>query len=123
MLVTPNIFIPRNDWNVISFNCNKHNRIDRVVSSIVLEVKKETGIDVLNERNSRRRNLVEARQLFFVMMTKFTRRSYSSISGILGMDHATINHSINTVRNLCDTDQEFKRKFEKIETHIKLLNN
>lgn len=121
-MVAPNIFKPRNDWNIISFRCSKYTYNTSVENLIAKEVMNETGINPLNYRHCRGRQIAEARQLFFVMMVKYTKRTYKYIGSILGKDHATINHSIKTVSNLYETDKRYKLMYDRIEEKIKKLN-
>ena len=84
-------------------------------------VKEETGIDPLQLRHYRGGERVQARQLFIVMMVKFTALPYREIAEMAKKNHATVNHCLIQVQNLCDTDKQFKGIYERIETKIKEL--
>ena len=59
---------------------------------------------------SRKREVVQARQIAMYLSRTLTSTSLSYIgSQIGGRDHATVLHSYNTVNDLIDTDRTFKR--------------
>ena len=88
---------------------------------IAKEIKDETGIDPIAEKHYRGGKVVQSRQLFLVMMVEHTKRTYESIAAIVGKDHSTINHSIKSVRNMCDTDKRFKAMYDRINEKAKKL--
>jgi chromosomal replication initiation ATPase DnaA len=92
--------------------------VENISSVIKNIVKEETGIDPTLYRHYRGEKLVEARFLFMVMMVNFTKDKYRDIAGMLGKDHATVSHAIKTTCNMCDTDRDYKAKFERIELKI-----
>lgn len=64
---------------------------------------------------TRKREIVEARQIFFSIIKKNTKMSLSSIGKLCRKDHATVLHSIKTVENLCETDKSFLKKYQAIK--------
>jgi chromosomal replication initiation ATPase DnaA len=122
-MIHPNIFIPRNDWNVRSMFCRRSGRIyDSFEKELAKEIKNEIGVSPLEEPKYRGGKNVQARQLFLVMMTLHTNRTYESIGSIIGKDHATVNHSIKSVQNWYDTDKRFRAMYDRIDQRIKLIN-
>lgn len=78
----------------------------------------ELKIEVF-QSDSRKREVVMARQLAHYFSKKFTKLSLAKIGDeIGGLDHTTVLHSIKTVKNLCDTDKEYFRKFKEIRDKI-----
>lgn len=67
----------------------------------------------------RYRRLVEARQLSMFLIRKHTRRSFKEI-GLLfgGRDHTTAIHSIQHVKDLCDSDEVYRNELLKIENKL-----
>lgn len=66
--------------------------------------------------SSRKRNIVQARQIAMFLSRKLTNESLSSIgSSIGGKDHATVLHSCNIVTDLIDTDRLIKQYVTDIE--------
>jgi chromosomal replication initiation ATPase DnaA len=98
---------------------NKKNINCSLAEKIQAVIKFETGNDPLILRHYRGGERVEARQIFIVMMVKYTKLTYREIAGMLGKDHATVNHCLNQVQNLLDTDKQFKIMYDRIESKIK----
>lgn len=115
-MVHPNIFKPRNDWNVITFRCKK--TPDSFVHKLTIIIKDETGIDVFAKTRYRGKRYVEARQLFTTFMVRHTKKSYEDIGSMFDKDHATITHSMKVVNNLCDTDMSYKCRYDKIDKQL-----
>lgn len=71
--------------------------------------------------SSRKREIVQARQLAMYFAKNLTKASLASIgSEIGGKDHATVLHAVRTVNNLIETDKHFRVYVEEIEKKIKL---
>ena len=71
--------------------------------------------------SSRKREIVQARQLAMYFAKTLTKSSLASIGvDIGGKDHATVLHAVRTVKNLIDTDKHFRVYVEEIEKKIKL---
>jgi len=71
--------------------------------------------------SSRKREIVQARQLAMYFAKTLTKNSLASIGvDIGGKDHATVLHAVRTVKNLIDTDKHFRVYVEEIEKKIKL---
>ena len=65
---------------------------------------------------SRKRNIVQARQLSMYFSKKYTKAPLITIGEQCGgKDHATVIHSLKTVTNLLDTDKQFRAIADKIE--------
>lgn len=78
------------------------------------------GVDLINSK-TRKREIVQARQLAMYFSKKMTKSSLASIGLHCGnKDHATVLHAIRTVNNLVDTDKQFKAYVDEIEKKIKL---
>ncbi|MCB9202859.1 MAG: chromosomal replication initiator protein DnaA [Flavobacteriales bacterium] len=74
------------------------------------------------QSKTRKRDIVQARQLAMYFAKKYTNASLASIGQKIGnRDHATVLHACKTVNNLKDTDKNFKIYLsdlqEKIEYH------
>jgi chromosomal replication initiator protein len=68
---------------------------------------------------TRKREIVQARQIAMHFGHKYTRFSNSHIAkNIGGKDHATVNHARKTVANLIETDRKFRGEIEQIEKMI-----
>ena len=68
----------------------------------------KVSIDALQSK-TRKRDIVQARQLAMYFAKKYTNASLSSIGIQIGKrDHATVLHACKTVDNLFETDKLFK---------------
>ena len=65
---------------------------------------------------TRKREIVQARQIAMYLSRNLTKTSLSSIGAQLGgKDHATVLHACNTVSDLVDTDRSFRGFVRDIE--------
>jgi hypothetical protein len=62
---------------------------------IIAKVSKEFGIDIT--KKTRKREYLYARAVYFKLAQDIFRRSLTSIGKDIGLDHATVLHSINNV--------------------------
>jgi len=77
-------------------------------------------IDKINS-STRKREIVQARQLAMYFSKTYTKHSLATIGTKLGKkDHATVLHACKTVKNLCDTDRDFRKHFDEIENMLKI---
>lgn len=77
-------------------------------------------LDMINSK-TRKREIVQARQLAMFFSKKHTKSSLATIGLHCGnKDHATVLHACRTVNNLVDTDKQFKTYVEELEKKIKL---
>ncbi len=68
---------------------------------------------------TRRREVVQARQLAMYFAKNHTKASLATIGSLCGgRDHATVLHACKTVNNLLDTDKRFRSYVEDIEKKI-----
>jgi chromosomal replication initiator protein len=99
-------------------NSNKEISID-YIQKIVSEYF-GLSIDQMNSK-TRKRNIVQARQLAMFFSKEHTKASLTQIGLQCGnKDHATVLHACKTVRNLRDTDKVFKTYVEDLDKKIKL---
>ena len=77
-------------------------------------------IDMINSK-TRKREIVQARQIAMYFSKKFTKSSLATIGIHCGnKDHATVLHACRTVNNLIDTDKQFRVYVDDIEKKIKI---
>ncbi|RLD63257.1 MAG: chromosomal replication initiator protein DnaA [Bacteroidetes bacterium] len=77
-------------------------------------------IDMINSK-TRKREIVQARQIAMFFSKKFTKSSLATIGIHCGnKDHATVLHACRTVNNLVDTDKQFRVYVDDIEKKIKI---
>ena len=81
--------------------------IQKVVSDYI-----QMDVDTLQSK-TRKRHIVQARQLAMFFAKKFTKASLASIGSQIGKrDHATVLHACKTVNNLSTTDKQFRKYVE-----------
>jgi chromosomal replication initiator protein len=69
---------------------------------------------------SRKREVVQARQVAMYLAKKFTESSSSQIGAAIGKkDHATVLHSCKMIKNQLDVDKELRAQVESLESSIK----
>ncbi|MCF0164719.1 MAG: chromosomal replication initiator protein DnaA [Bacteroidales bacterium] len=73
---------------------------------------------------TRKREIVQARQIAMYLSRNLTKTSLSSIGiQIGGKDHATVLHAYNTVCDLIDTDRTFKQYVVDIERKLNTISD
>ena len=97
-------------------------RICMSVDFIKMMVSNATNMPVeLMVKQTRKREIVENRQIAMYFSKQLTRESLASIGSQIGdKDHATVLHACKTVENLKSTNPPFRTKFEKIEKILTL---
>ncbi len=77
-------------------------------------------VDQINSK-TRKREIVQVRQLSMYFAKKMTNSSLSTIGHHCGnKDHATVLHACRTINNLIDTDAKFKANVVEIEKKIQI---
>lgn len=96
------------------------------LNNIAEIVAKSLFLDVQDlKKRTRKREVVEARQIAMWLMHHYTKLSLAAIGAYfenkngISFDHATVLHACRTVNNLRESNRVFREKFEEIETLIK----
>lgn len=107
----------------------------QIVEKFVKHTKREISIDYIQkvvsdyfqmdvntlQSKTRKRHIVQARQLAMFFAKKFTKASLASIGSQIGKrDHATVLHACKTVDNLAHTDKQFKKYVEDLQKKLTL---
>jgi chromosomal replication initiator protein len=124
----------------LTFNSATNNReIDlalakRVISQAVRLEKKQITIPMIQEivckyfnleqsliqTPSRKREIVQARQLTMYLSKKYTESSFSHIGKIIGKkDHATVLHACKTIKDQIEISKSFRIAVAEIEVQLK----
>ena len=95
---------------------NSSNR-EITINYIITSVCEEMGTSQEDFfKSTRKRNVVQARQLSMYFAKKYTKASLVVIGEKCGKkDHATVIHALKTIDNLLETDKQFRAMTEKIE--------
>lgn len=107
----------------------------KIVDNYVKHTKREVSIDYIQkvvsdyfqmdvdtlQSKTRKRHIVQARQLAMFFAKKFTKASLASIGSQIGRrDHATVLHACKTVDNLTSTDKQFRKYVEDLNKKFTL---
>jgi len=111
------------------------NLAKEVVEKFVKNTKREISIDYIQkvvsdyfqmdvstlQSKTRKRHIVQARQLAMFFAKKYTKASLASIGSQIGKrDHATVLHACKTVDNLSSTDKQFRKYVEDLSKKLSL---
>ncbi len=106
-----------------------------IVDNYVKNTKREVSIDYIQkvvsdyfqmdietlQSKTRKRHIVQARQLAMFFAKKLTKASLASIGTQIGKrDHATVLHACKTVNNLSSTDKQFRKYVEDLSKKLSL---
>ncbi|MEO8933013.1 MAG: chromosomal replication initiator protein DnaA [Xanthomarina sp.] len=105
----------------------------QVVEKFVKHTKREVSIEYIQkvvsdyfqmdvdtlQSKTRKRHIVQARQLAMFFAKKLTKASLASIGSQIGQrDHATVLHACKTVNNLSTTDKQFRKYVEDLSKKL-----
>ncbi|MEE3225922.1 MAG: helix-turn-helix domain-containing protein, partial [Bacteroidota bacterium] len=105
----------------------------KIVDNYVKHTKREVSIDYIQkvvsdyfqmdvdtlQSKTRKRHIVQARQLAMFFAKKLTKASLASIGSQIGKrDHATVLHACKTVDNLSATDKQFRKYVEDLNKKL-----
>lgn len=129
-MIAPNIFQPRNDWNVSSFRSKKYNSgalefeikpaYEPALLTILIDVCKRERVSfdaVMN--GSRNREYTEARQIYYKRAREITGQSFKSIGNIVGKDHATVIYGVSVVETVKEIRDRYNMYFNNHKSLIK----
>lgn len=106
-----------------------------IVEKFVKNTKREVSIDYIQkivsdyfqmdvdtlQSKTRKRHIVQARQLAMFFAKKLTKASLASIGSQIGKrDHATVLHACKTVDNLSSTDKQFRKYVEDLTKKLSI---
>lgn len=109
----------------------------KVIKNYVKTIKKEISIDLIQEvvsnyfdldvetlkSKTRKRHIVQARQISMYFAKKYTKASLASIGSHTGKrDHSTVLHACKTVDNLSSTDKKFKTYVDELQKKLNMHN-
>ncbi len=107
----------------------------KIVKNLVKSVSREVSIEFIQKtvcdyysipfeklrEKTRKRHIVQARQLSMFLAKNFTKNSLKAIGKHFGgRDHSTVIHSCQAVQNMIDTDTQFKDDVLELEKKISM---
>ena len=98
----------------------KNNRREVSIDYIQKVVSDYFQMDIQTlQSKTRRRHIVQARQIAMYFAKKYTKASLASIGSQIGRrDHATVLHACKTVDNLSFTDKQFRKYVEDLNQKL-----
>ncbi len=91
------------------------------IQKMVCNFYNVTYDDLLSK--TRKREIVQARQITMYLAKKFTKSSLKAIGEhFSGKDHTTVIHSCQTVENLMDTDTAYKERLLEIMQKVQIAS-
>ena len=124
--------IAQSSFNKVDIDLNLAKEI---VNKFVKNTKREVSIDYIQkvvseyfqmdvatlQSKTRKRHIVQARQLAMYFAKKYTKASLASIGSQIGKrDHATVLHACKTFDNLSFTDKQFRKYVEDLNQKLSL---
>ena len=96
------------------------------VTTVTIESIAEKCFDFFNETKenlsstSRKRDLVQMRQMCMFMCKEFTTFSLKSIGDFFGgRDHTTVVHALKTVKDLCENYEDIRTTVINLRHHVR----
>ena len=104
---------------IISFRQFAPKQLNRYFSisleNILADISNKERIPVeLLKRKTRKREIVEARQLYFRRAREISGKSFSDIGSLLGLDHATVMAGIKHVNDTKDLTEKYNKYFNQL---------
>jgi chromosomal replication initiator protein len=108
----------------IVFGTVRHETRSVGIEEIITTVCKHFGLEnSAIHTKSRKREVVQARQIAMYLAKEKTDFSTSKIGKLIGgKDHATVLHACKTVKSQCEVDKTFRADLESIEQALKQKN-
>lgn len=109
----------------------------KIIKNYVKSVSREVSVDYIQKtvcefvginmellkENTRKREVVYARQISMYLAKKYTKNSLKEIGKHFGnKDHSTVIHSIQVVDNQLEVDKKFREDIDELKKRISLSN-
>lgn len=109
----------------------------KIIKNYVKSVSREVSVEYIQKtvceyldveiallkENTRKREIVNARQISMYLAKKYTKNSLKEIGKHFGnKDHSTVIHSIQVVDNLIEVDKKFREDIDELKKRINLSN-
>lgn len=87
------------------------------LQQIKTEVEKATGLNISTD--TRKREYVIARGMYFDLAYRFTTKSYEKIGREVGRNHATVLHSMETFKNHLAYEEDAANTYEILNQYFR----
>ena len=102
--------------NSIQIKPNGYYAVDAdIMEGMVCQLWKVTKEDL--RKKTKKREIAEARQVMMFYLHKVKGNSGAKAGKEFGKDHSTVLHACKTVKNLFDTNKEFRNKITLLNLH------
>jgi len=85
---------------------------------VIRYINDYTGLDIT--LNTRKREVVEARQVAMVIIKNTTHTSLSNIGKKVGLTHATVLHAIKVVPQYFEVDKQYRRYWDPVFSNYEI---
>lgn len=87
-----------------------------ILESIKEIVEESCKVDL--SKNTRVRNVMDARRIFSALSVKLTSETYCNIGDVINRTHCSIVHHVKTTKDLLKTDKFFAKKYNQCSTQV-----
>ena len=88
------------------------------MSIYIIKQAVEQHFDIDIKKNTRKRQYVEARGIYFYLTRYYTRMSLSAIGKTMGRDHSTVLYFVRQVPDWLSFDLQLKKDYDTINERI-----
>jgi len=94
----------------------KQKMIEEEIIRLICKCSDVSKENLLDEQNfkSRKRELVIARQLHMAFVHLSLKKSQKLSGGMYGKNHEVVIHAIKTIKNLVETDKNYRTQFSEL---------
>ena len=103
-----------NGYKIVDLSTTAESLKERIIEAI----QQITGIDITKNTKSRKRELIEARFIFYSLMRKHTNITLYGLADILGQDHTSVLNGIKKADDYCKVDEYFCEKYTAVESIV-----
>lgn len=86
---------------------------------IVRIVSNYYGVDLLDNMNTRKKEIAIPRQIAMSLIYKFTKLNLTKTGNIFKKDHSTVSHAIKNLENISLFDKQLKKQVQELSVIIR----
>ena len=83
-----------------------------MINKLKLLINEELGVDL--DENTRKRNVVEARALYFTILKNTTNLTLAKIGAMVDKDHATVLHGIKNLQDWMQQNHYLQKAYNSV---------
>lgn len=90
-----------------------------IIEKVHNVVREKFNVDFLGDNVGTKRKVVTPRQIYIYCLYVFTDLTLKQIAALVGKkDHTTIIYSVRVVKDICCTNQDYRKEIIQIESMI-----